>query len=101
MIIVTGIAEVAPQSVEQIKAAARVMAATTRTEAGCHAYAFYEDLEQPGRFRLYEEWETADHLRAHFATPHMAEFQAVIRSTEGISIQIKQFLRGDDIKVND
>ena len=64
MIVVTGIATVAPESAEALKAAARKMAAASREEAGCHAYAFYEDLEVAGRFRVYEEWESAEAAEA-------------------------------------
>lgn len=100
MIIVTGVAEVSPDSVDVIRDAARIMAVKSREESGCHAYAFYEDIEQPGRFRIYEEWETADALRAHFATPHMAEFNKALGSVSLLKLEIEQFERGPDIKVN-
>lgn len=99
MIVVTGIATVAPESAEALKAAARKMAAASREEAGCHAYAFYEDLEVAGRFRVYEEWESAEALREHFATPHMKSFNAAIREARDLHIDISQFERGPDIKV--
>ena len=99
MIAVTGIARVSPKDAETVKEAARVMAKTSRTEAGCIAYAFYEDIEQAGRFRFYEEWESADALRAHFATNHMADFNAVIRRSEILELKVDQFERGQDITV--
>ncbi|MDJ0614177.1 MAG: putative quinol monooxygenase [Rhizobiaceae bacterium] len=100
MIVVTGIAEIAVDDVETIKAAARIMAKSSRAEAGCIAYAFYEDIEHSGRFRIYEEWESADALRAHFQEPHMEAFNAALGSVTVLKLEISQFERGDDIKIN-
>jgi len=100
MIIVTGIAEIAPESIEAIKDAARVMASASRAEAGCHEYAFYEDIENPGTFRVYEEWESPEALRAHFAEPHMARFQKTLEAATILKLDISQFERGADVKVN-
>ncbi|MEM7216402.1 MAG: putative quinol monooxygenase [Pseudomonadota bacterium] len=101
MIIVTGIAEIAPGSIDVIKAAAQQMAVSSRAEQGCRKYAFYEDIEQPGRFRIYEEWETPEALRAHFTMPHMQAFNAALGQVEILKLEIEQFLRGETIKVGD
>ncbi|MFN8644243.1 MAG: putative quinol monooxygenase [Candidatus Binatia bacterium] len=50
----------------------------SQAEAGCRAYAFYSDLEDPNLFIIFEEWESEAALQAHFKTPHMAEFNALI-----------------------
>lgn len=100
MIIVTGIAEVASEDIATIKAAASIMAKASRAETGCVEYAFYEDIEQAGQFRIYEEWESVEALRTHFTLPHMAEFQAVLGSINVLKLDINQFERGRDIKVN-
>ena len=100
MIIVTGIAEVEAGSVEAMKAAACSMAAASRAEAGCRAYAFYEDIEQPGRFRIYEEWETLEALRTHFETPHMAVFSETLRNEAIVRLEVDQFERGQGVTVN-
>ena len=54
---------------------ARVIAASL-AEAGCRAYSYAEDVTQPGLFRVHEEWDSREALEAHFATPHMREWQA-------------------------
>ena len=100
MIIVTGIAEIAPESVDGIKQAASVMAEASRKEPGCEAYAFYEDIEQAGRFRIFEKWQTADALRSHFSTPHMKEFNANLGKARVLKLEIEQFERGVDVTVN-
>lgn len=76
MLIVAGEIEIDPARREEAIAAAREMMEATRREAGCVAYAFSADLADPGRFRIFEEWESQTALDAHFATPHMAAFQA-------------------------
>jgi quinol monooxygenase YgiN len=50
----------------------------TRREAGCISYTFSGDFADRGRFRVFEEWESQAALDAHFASPHMAAFQAAV-----------------------
>ena len=99
MLIVTGIAEVAESEIERVKVEAAKMAKASRAEEGCHAYAFFQDIENDNQFRIYEEWENPDALRAHFKTQHMALFNVFLKTVEGFSINISQFMRGEDIKV--
>jgi quinol monooxygenase YgiN len=63
--------------VEQLPAAREPMArviAASRAEAGCHEYAYAEDLLEPGLIRVSERWESRAHLAAHFKAPHMARW---------------------------
>lgn len=46
----------------------------TRSEPGVLQYHVHRDRDDPGLFAFYEAWESADHLRAHLATPHIAAF---------------------------
>jgi len=59
-------------------AAMREMMVESRKEKGCHAYTFARDLSEPGRYWILEEWESDAILASHFATPHMAKFQAAM-----------------------
>ena len=95
MLIVTGQAEVGLASIEDLKAHAAKMAAATRAEPGCRAYAFYQDIEDPSRFRVYEEWDGPDALAAHFQTPHMAAFNAALKALEIKSITAVKFEPGE------
>ncbi len=52
----------------------QAVAAASRKEAGCISYRLYEDTEVENDFVFVEEWESDQALRAHFATPHVAEF---------------------------
>jgi quinol monooxygenase YgiN len=78
MIVIAGHVSLDPAQRENAVAAAREMMRETRQERGCISYTFSADLEQPGRFLIFEEWESDDALRAHFAAPHMARFQKAV-----------------------
>jgi quinol monooxygenase YgiN len=78
MLVIAGTVAIDPANRTEAVAAAVAMMAATREEAGCISYTFSEDLEEPGRFRIFEEWESSDALAAHFEAPHMATFQKVV-----------------------
>jgi len=75
MIAIAGHFVLDPGKRELAIAAAREMMSETRKEQGCISYTFSADLEEPGRFRVFEEWENAEALGAHFQAPHMARLQ--------------------------
>lgn len=56
------------------EAMARVVEAT-RSEAGCLAYSYAEDVIEPGLFRVSEQWESREALAGHFKAPHMKAWQ--------------------------
>lgn len=78
MLVVTGLFRIDPDDMEAAREAALEMMAETAKENGCIHYRFYQDIGEPGVLRVYEEWESDDALKAHFATPHMATFRAAL-----------------------
>lgn len=78
MLIVTGVFDLDPAQIDRLRAAAAIMAKATRDEPGCITYAFWQDIEAPTRFRVYEEWEDRAALEAHFETPHMQVWRAAL-----------------------
>lgn len=65
--------------VESMEAAREPMArvvAATRDEPGCVKYAYAPDPGDPGLIHVSEVWESRKALDAHFATPHMKQWQA-------------------------
>jgi quinol monooxygenase YgiN len=78
MIVVSGVFEIDAADREAGLQAAVRMATESRKEGGCHSYAFYADVEDPARIRVFEEWESGDALERHFRTPHMTEFRAAL-----------------------
>jgi len=78
LLIIAGKFSIDPKHRDEALAAAREMMAETHKETGCHAYTFSADFSDPARIHLFERWESQGALEAHFATPHMARFQAAI-----------------------
>lgn len=78
MLVIAGTIRIDPAQREGARAAAREMMEATRREPGCRSYVFSFDLDDPAVVHLFECWESAAALEAHFATPHMARFQQVV-----------------------
>ncbi|SMO41011.1 putative quinol monooxygenase [Ruegeria faecimaris] len=97
MLIVTGTIEITPEGAEAARKAAQEMVAETVKEAGCTVYEFSQILGHANRFRVYEEWESQAALEAHFATPHMATFQAVLGKV-GVTESLIYRITGGDKK---
>lgn len=95
MLVVTGIVQIAPEDVEVLRSAARIAAAATRQEPGCVIYEFSEDIETPGRFRVYEEWRSAEDLAAHGKAPHMKAFRAALADATFLGRDLVTFTRGE------
>jgi len=89
MLVIAGRITLDPKNREKAIAAAIEMMAETRKEPGCKTYLFTAELEDPGAFRIFEEWESDDALHAHFQAPHMKRFQAAIGGLgiTGMSVQ--------------
>ncbi len=92
MIVIAGRIRIKPGTQADATRAARDMVAATRPEAGCVSYAFYADLEDPCAFFIFEEWENDEALARHFATPHMAAFQAQVLTFIAASPEIKRYV---------
>lgn len=79
MLIVHVTAEVSAENFVALQPVAAKMVAASNAEAGCVSYVFARDLVEPTLLRITEVWRDQAALDAHFATPHMAEFQAAIK----------------------
>lgn len=75
MLIIAGTIRLDPSNRDAAIEAAVEMMDATATEAGCVSYDFSADFRDPGLFHLFEEWESEEHLKAHFVVPHMEVFQ--------------------------
>ncbi|MCB1842801.1 MAG: antibiotic biosynthesis monooxygenase [Halioglobus sp.] len=76
MIVVNGIVKSSPGDIDALSSAISDMEVASRAEDGCLDYTFSVELSDPQMLRITEKWASLDALKAHFATPHMAEFQA-------------------------
>ncbi len=75
MIVIAGHIQIDIAQRDNATAAALKVMEATRQEEGCISYTFSADLDDESVFHIFEEWESQEALGAHFATPHMAEFQ--------------------------
>ena len=90
MLIVLAKAQVGDGAMEAAKAAIADMVAASNAEEGCIAYAFTQDVLQPGVLHIVEKWKDEAALSAHFATPHMAAFGAAIA---GLDFKVTEALK--------
>ena len=78
MLIIAGTITFDPANTEKAKEAAAAVMAATREEPGNIAYAFSIDMADPSVIHVYEAWESQEALDAHFQTPHVAAFSAIV-----------------------
>ena len=67
MLVVAGTIDVEPAQRQAFLEGRRDAVRSTLEEPGCIEYAFSADLLDPGRVRIFEQWETGQHLDAHLA----------------------------------
>ncbi|MCY4237716.1 MAG: putative quinol monooxygenase [Rhodospirillaceae bacterium] len=91
MILISGLIELAEADIDTMKVAAITMALETRMETGCIQYAFYQDIENPAIFRVFEEWESMDALQAHFGSPHMKVFRETLSQAAIVRRDLKKY----------
>ena len=82
MLLVAGTLTVNPEAHAPFLAAAAAVVAPTLAEDGCLQYGFWADPERPGRFLVFECWESEAHLDAHLKTPHLRAFQRALAEME-------------------
>jgi quinol monooxygenase YgiN len=91
MLIVLAKAHVGEGAMAAAKAAIADMVAASNAEEGCIAYAFTQDVLQPGVLHIVERWKDEAALAAHFATPDMAAFGAAIAGLDFKVIEALKF----------
>ena len=85
MIHVLAIITTKPGKREEVLGHFRANMPAVHAEAGCIEYGPVIDADFPGAkfgddtFVVVEKWESADHLKAHAASPHMAAYGAKTR----------------------
>jgi len=99
MLIVLAKAQVGEGSLGPAMAAIADMVAASNAEEGCIAYAFTQDLLEPGIIHIVEKWQDEAALVSHFATPHMAAFGAAISGLDFEVIEALKFHADDGAPV--
>lgn len=91
MIVITGEIELHPEDVWPATYHVARMMELSAAEDGCIAYRFYADIQNPRRFRIYEEWRDEAALAAHFLTDHMKAFQERLKTFRIVERDLKKF----------
>ena len=91
MLVIAGRIRVKPDRREDAIRLALDVSRETVKEAGCRSYRFYADIEDPGLFFLFEEWDGPEALEKHFATPHMARFMTEAPALLAGGIEINRY----------
>jgi quinol monooxygenase YgiN len=91
MIIVMGHAKLAPGEIEKLADAISTQLAATNAEDGCHHYSFARHATEPDTLIVSERWRDQAALDAHFKTPHMAVFNAVLGKSQVLALDIKAY----------
>ena len=91
MLVIAGRIRVKPERRDEAARLAREVARETMKEAGCHSYRFYGDLEDPGLFFVFEEWDGPEALANHFTTPHMVRFMTEVPALVAGPLEIKRY----------
>jgi quinol monooxygenase YgiN len=83
MIIITGSIRIAPDRLAGALPAMSAMMIASRAEPGCVAYAYAQDLLDPGLIHVVERWRDRAALAAHFASPHLGISNRQLDLVEG------------------
>lgn len=89
MITITAIVQSSAEDIEALRPALVRMETASRAEAGCLDYTFCQEVGDPNVLRINELWASMEALEAHFASPHMAEFNAAVGARPPKSMDLK------------
>lgn len=67
--IVAGVFDARPGAEAQLGAVLAHYVVVSRTSAGCRNIDLVVSLTTPGRFLVYEKWESPEHQRDHLTSP--------------------------------
>ncbi len=91
MIIIQGYLKTTPGNIANLLAAAAPLIAATREEPGCIAYAFAEDISEPGVVHIIERWADEAALAAHNKTPHLAQFMGALPTLGLTGVRVARY----------
>jgi quinol monooxygenase YgiN len=99
MIIVSGTIVIDPANTARATELTTALMAATRAEPGNLTYGFYADIERPGHYQLYEEWESQEAIDGHNASDHFAAFMVASAELGIVSVEVNQFAVSDKTRI--
>ena len=94
MILVLADIETTPEGIDAMRAAIKAMEAASQAEPGCISYRFTQELSNPERMVVVEQWTSVEALVEHFAMPHMATFGEAMAKNPPLSVNAKMYDMG-------
>ena len=92
MLIVAGTFRFDPDKLDAVVALQGPLMEEVRAEAGCQAYVFSNDTQDPGVQHLFEIWDDEASLAAHARAPHMAAYREAMQALGAMqSREIKRY----------
>ncbi|MFC4349055.1 putative quinol monooxygenase [Kordiimonas lipolytica] len=91
MLIVTGLIEISPEYRREATEAFEQFVRAARKELGNITYQMSEDIDMPGNFRFYEEWEAKEALARHLKSENTAKFRQALAGMQVLSINVKRY----------
>lgn len=79
-----------------VEASTEIQAKTRTEEPGCQMYCFAPDPAVPAEIQVYELWDDAASLEAHFAHPNYAAMVEALGSSGGLLDSINRQYVADD-----
>lgn len=76
MLLIVGTVRLPPANLDAARPAMRRMVEASRTEDGCLAYSYAEDVLEPGLIHVSELWTGQLALDRHATSQHIAEWRA-------------------------
>ena len=95
MIIIMGTVRIPESAIDRVRPAMETMLAASRAEDGCHTYNYAQDVLDPCVIHVSERWRDRAALKAHFESPHMAQWRAASAGL-GLSDRNLALYEGDE-----
>ena len=96
MIIVMGHAKLGAGEIDRLAAEMEAQITATRAEDGCLHYGFSRDVLASDTLVISERWRDNEAIAAHFASPHMAVFNAVLAGAKVLEVSVKAYENGEE-----
>ena len=99
MIVIAGTLTLEIAVDEGVLEACRTMMTATHAEEGCVDYVFSADPLDGHTLRVFEQWESEEHLQAHFQAPHMPTFREALAQWNPTAKSIYRFTVTDAVEM--